>query len=53
MLAVLRDKLQMAGMDLVIILRLLIGKHQIQSDLVGLIHDITGTAHHPADMEMK
>lgn len=40
-------------MDLVIVLRFLVGKYQVKPDLVGLVHHGAMTGCHLADMEME
>lgn len=46
------DKFEVLGMDLVIVLGLFAGEDGAEGDLIGLIHDRAGAAHHFADMEL-
>ena len=45
------DEFHMERMHLVVVLGLLGGEDQVQSDLVGLLHDRPMAGHHPADMK--
>jgi len=47
------DKLNMHRMDLVIVLGFLVGKDQIQGDLVGLVYDRPMAGGHLSDMVMQ
>jgi hypothetical protein len=46
------DEFQVPGMDLVIILRLFAGENGVEGDLIALIHDGAGAAHHFADVKV-
>src|SRR5438128_1386 len=47
------DKLQVQRMDLVFILRFLIRKDQVQSDLIALLHHRAMTGRHFADVKAE